>query len=550
MGRKYSTSMAVVLVVAALLALVPRAEAQGAGARAAATENSLATRAAISVMRAGGNAIDGAVAAVLVGGVASPTSSGIGGGGFAMVWLAAEHRAVVLDFREVAPAGIDVAAFERRPLPDSERGKLVGVPGEVAGLWQLHERFGKAAWKDVVAPAVRHATQGYPVGRFLAGSLASNAKHLRIDPGISSVFYPGGKPAAVGQLIRRPALGATLSRIAAEGPKAFYEGKVAAAVAQAAQSAGGALTTKDLAAYRPTERKPIHVRWEGYDVYTMPPPSAGGMMLAQTLQLFSKAELTRLGMHSGAYQHVLAEAMRGAVSDRMRFLGDPAKQPADLAALVSPARMKKRKQRIAIDRTHTLPRFDLDEHGTHHLVTADDAGNVVSLTTTVNRTFGAKLSAKSVGVVLNDQLDDFTAKGDVAPFGLSQSPNRARPGAKPVSSMTPTVVARDGKAVLALGGSGGTTIATNVTQLVLSSLAFGLSPSKAVRERRFYVPNSRATILLEKGAPKKLQEDLRWRGEIVAPMPFTSSAVQILSLDGAKRQAASDPRKLGEALVR
>ena len=166
------------------------------------------------------------------------------------------------------------------------------------------------------------------------------------------------------------------------------------------------------------------------------------------------------------------------------------------------------------------------------------------------QTSGAKLSAKSVGVVLNDQLDDFTAQADVAPFGLAQSPNRPRPGAKPVSSMTPTVVVRDGKAVLALGGSGGTTIATNVTQLVLTSLAFGLTPAQAVAAPRFYVPNSRATLLLEKGASEALEKDLRWRGEIVAPMPFTSSAVQIVSLDGARRAAAADPRKLGEASVK
>lgn len=336
MGPNTRTSMGMLFVVAVLLFAVPRAQAQQAGQRAAATENTLATRAAISVMQAGGNAVDAAIAAVLVGGVASPTSSGIGGGGFAMVWLAGKKRATVIDFREVAPAAVDVSAFEHRPFSDAERGKYVGVPGEVAGLWMLHERFGKAPWKDLVAPAIRHATQGFPVGRFLGGSLIANKKRLVIDPGIASVFYPGGKPAAVGQLVRRPALGATLQRIAAEGPKALYQGSIAAELAQTAKSAGGALTTRDLAAYKPVERTPIHVEWEGYDVYTMPPPSAGGLMLAETLRLFSKAELVRLGRQSGAYQHVLAEAMRGAISDRMRFLGDPAKQPADVGALISP----------------------------------------------------------------------------------------------------------------------------------------------------------------------------------------------------------------------
>ncbi len=532
-----------------LLAAIPSAEAV-ALRRAAATENILASRAAVKVMQAGGNAVDGAVTAALMGGVVSPTSSGIGGGGFAVVWLAKEKRAIVLDFRETAPAGIDVAAFESRPFAHAQRGKYTGVPGEVRGLHQLHSKYGKRPWKDVVEPAARTAKQGFGVGKMLAGSLARYASKLRRDPGLARVFYPNGKPAAVGGRITRPKLSKTLELIAAGGPPAFYTGAVARDIVASCRSAGGALTEADLAGYRPVERAPLHLKWDGHDVYTMPPPSAGGLMAVQTLALYTKAELVRLGRKSGAYQHLLAEAMRGAIADRMRHVGDPDHAKVDVAKLNSAARLKRRRAKIAVDRTHTLPRFGLEEHGTHHLVTSDTDGNVVSLTTTVNRTFGSKLVASASGVVLNDELDDFTKAKDVAPFGMKVSPNRPRPGARPVSSMTPTIVVKDGKAVLALGGSGGTTIATNVTQLLVATLAFDLKPQTAVKLPRFQVPNRGATILLEAGASQKLKDDLAFRGEIVGTVRFTMSAVQMLSLRNGQTLAASDPRKFGGAVVR
>jgi gamma-glutamyltranspeptidase/glutathione hydrolase len=535
----------VVLVVLGLVA--PGAPAQGAARAAAATENELSTREALAQLRAGGNAVDAAVTAALVAGVASPSSSGVGGGGFALVWSAADHKVTTLDFRETAPRSVDVAAFEKRPFAPSERGKQTGVPGEVAGLFELHKRHGKRAWKDVVEPAVRVAKNGYPVNPHVASTLGAGTKTLRIDPGLSALFYPGGKPAAVGALLKNESLSRTLARIAAEGPPGFYQGATASDVVAAARAHGGALAQSDLDAYKPVERQALAVSWEGHQIYTMPPPSAGGLMLAQVLKLFTKAELSKHGYGSGVYQHVLAEAMRGAFADRMRFVGDPDHQPVDVAKLLAAERLAKRKKTIAQDRTHAIPRFGLEEHGTHHLVTADAAGNVVSLTTTVNRAFGAKLTGSSSGVVLNDELDDFTAKKAVAPFGLTESPNRPRPGARPVSSMTPTLVVKDGRVVLAIGGSGGTTIATNVTQLVVARLAFGKSPAELVKAPRFYVPTEGASILLEKGASPKLVEDLEWRGEVVGTMKFTQSGVQMIAIENGRKLPASDPRKHGSA---
>jgi gamma-glutamyltranspeptidase len=466
------------------------------------------------------------------------------------VWDAQAKQATLLDFRETAPSSLDAALFEQRPLAREKIGVLVGTPGELKGLYVLHQRFGKLPWADVVEPARLAATNGFQVGKHLASMLAWGREHLVKDEGLKALFYPGGKPAAFGRVLTNKKLGATLARVAAEGPKAVYEGVIANELVEAARAHGGGLSLADLKGYQPIQRVPLAVDWEGYRVYTMPLPSAGGMMLAQTLGMFSRAELSKLGFESGAYQHLVAEAMRAAVADRMRYLGDPDFQKVDMKALLDPARLAARRKRIALDRTHAIPRFGLEEHGTHHLTTLDRDGNMVALTTTVNRLFGAKVTTEASGIVLNDELDDFTANKDMAPFDMKQSPNRARPGARPVSSMTPTIVV-DAKqrAVLGLGGSGGTAIATNVTQLLLARLAFDHTPKQAVSDKRFYIPTRNAFILLEPGAKPELKKDLERRGEIVGEMRYQGTAVQMIGVsDSGSALPAADPRKHGLGL--
>ena len=543
----FASCVALGLVLAA-----PSTQADPKPAKVAvATENAVASREALAELDAGGNAIDAIVRAVLVSGFASPSSSGLGGGGFAMIWRAATKEPYVLDFRETAPAGIDAAAFEARPFKAEERARATGVPGELAGLWELQHSFGKHKWADVVLPAARIAQNGFPVNPHLANLLLTpSAKVFASDRGIASVFFPGGKPLAAGKQTKNPKLARTLTRIAEQGKTPFYEGEIGKDVIAASHANGGALTADDLKSYAPKTRTPIHVTWEGYDIYTMPLPSAGGLMLGETLGTFSKAELSKLGLNSGAYQHSLAEAMRGALADRARFLGDPDFEKIDPATLLDAKRLAARKQKISVERTHALPRFDENEHGTHHLLVVDAEGNVASITTTVNTAFGAKISAPETGIVLNDQLDDFTKQKDVAAFGLTQSPNRPRAGARPISSMTPTLVVKDGKVVLALGGSGGQLIATNVTQLLLARLTFGLSPAELVALPRFAVPMAGPSLLVEAGAAKPLLDDLAWRGEGVQGVKENPSAVQIVAIDDKGLSAAADPRKHGSALVK
>ncbi len=517
--------------------------------RGVASESREGANDAMTALRQGGNAVDAAVVAALSSGVSAPGSSGLGGGGFAVLWDAAKKQATVLDFRETAPAGIEPGPFEKRPLPFEQRGRLVGVPGELRGLFDLHQRRGRKPWAELVKISEQTARRGFVVGKHLGKMLSYGKSTLAGQPAFAALYYPGGRPAVVGTRIVNAPLAATLARVAAEGPRAVYEGPIATEIVATARAAGGALTLEDLRDYRPVERQPLKTRYEGYDVYTMPPPSAGGLMLSQVLRLFSADELRRLKLGTPAYQHLIAEGMRAAVADRMRYLGDPAFEKVAVDTLLDPKRLEERRRRIALDRTHAMPRFGLEEHGTHHIATSDREGNVVSLTTTVNRLFGAKLMAEKSGIVLNDELDDFTPESSVVPFGMTKSPNRPRPGARPVSSMTPTIVVEDGRPVLAAGGSGGTAIATNVTQTVLAALVFGQSPYQALREKRIYIPTEGAFMLVEKGTPKKHIADLEWRGEIVDFMPFETTAVQMIRFDGPRVEAGADPRKHGTALA-
>ncbi|HSO34562.1 MAG TPA: gamma-glutamyltransferase, partial [Labilithrix sp.] len=378
--------------------------AQGRTA-AATTDHSDATRAALDVMAAGGNAADGAVAAALVLGVVNPSASGMGGGGFALVFNASDAKVTVLDFRETAPASFSSEvlwpakkATDPKPLDrfgwNGPRGGSAGVPGEPAGLELLARRFGKRSLAADAAPAVSLAQNGFYLSRHTAEVAAMFKERLATVPSLASAFLPAGAPAPFASRIRRPELAATIARFGAEGKRAIYEGPTAQKIVDAVTRTGGTMTLADLGGYAVQERKPLSRTIDGRTVYTMPAPSAGGLMLLETLSMYGASRsspLVPMGFGSSAYLHTVAEAMRGAFADRARLAGDPDLEPAVDAAFQSalePAQIAARRARIEATKTHAPIEFKTKENGTSHLVVADALGNVVTLTTTVNGPFG------------------------------------------------------------------------------------------------------------------------------------------------------------------
>ena len=550
---------------------------------AASTDQADATRAALDVMARGGNAIDGAIAAALALGVVNPSASGIGGGGFALVYTAKDKKVTVLDFREVAPASFSSdVLWPKKPVAAGEQpkprwaftgvnGGVVGVPGEPAGLELLSRRFGKKSLADDVAPALALAQNGFYVGAHTAEMVGRFQDRVQAAPSLASALLPGKVPAAYGARVRRPDLAATLARFGAEGKRSIYEGATAEKIAGAVKAAGGTMTVQDLADYQVKERAPLVRTYDGRTVYTMPAPSAGGLMLLQALGMYGaspSSPLAQMGHGSSAYIHTLAEVMRGAFADRARIASDPDIEKGVDAAYDSsldPARLAARRAQIDPNKTHAPVDFLTNEKGTSHLVTTDVEGNVVALTTTINGPFGASIVPEGTGILLNNELDDFTHPDDEKAFFekdrsagrpstmASASLNRPRPRARPVSSMTPTIVFENGAPILAVGGSGGTRIATGVTQATLARLVFDHDPSACVSAPRFHTQGTE--LLVDREIAADVRDGLARRGETVKEEPFIGSAVQMIAWRRQEGQplrilAASDPRKAGFSAAR
>ena len=536
--------------------------AEGASV-AVATDNADATHAALDTLRAGGNAVDGAITAALTLGVVHPLSSGIGGGGFALVYLKKDRKVVAFDFRETAPKKVDVERLLSQSAsgaPVAQRGHTVGIPGEPAGLELLNLRYGKRSLAADALPAADFASRGFSFSKHMTDSIARMQEHIVVSPDLARVFFPGDHPLGFRAVVRRPELARTLTRFGSEGSRPFYTGDIAKKIVQAARSAGGTLDEGDLSAYRVRERTPLTRSFGSRAIYTMPAPSAGGLMLLEAAAIFgadSTSMLSKLGYGSSEYLHALAEVMRGAVADRARIAGDP-----DLEASVNDAyeralsadRMTARRLRLDPYKTHPAPEFKSQEQGTTHIIVADAEGNVVSLTTTVNGPFGARLVAGDTGILLNDELTDFSSPSDVSGFGvIGLGPNRPRPGARPVSSMTPAIVLENGAPILAVGGSGGLRIAGNVMQATLARLVFQMDPGACVSAPRIFVHGATPEVLVDPEIAEDVRAGMRARGETVREERMLGSGVQMVAWDRHGPQprllASADPRKHGFALA-
>ena len=527
----------------------------------------LATAAGAAMLRQGGNAVDGAVATALALSVVEPFSAGLGGGGFAL-WHGAESGEVTaLDFRERAPAaaGRDMylnEAGEPQSLLSRNGHLAVGVPGTVAGLHALHQRYGRLPWARVVQPSRIMAAHGFVVSDHLEEEIADDAARLAQNPAAASVFLPEGEPLLAGDLLRQADLALTLGRIA-QDPSDFYQGETATAIAQDMAANGGLITQADLKAYKPIWREPTCGPFRQYRVCSMPPPSSGGVHLLQMLNLIDDTDLVAPGWHHPEGLHFLAEVMKIAYADRAEHLGDPDFVEVPVAALINPAYAASRRQEIdpqlarsaaevkAAD-SSTLERYSnyKESSDTTHLTVVDRDRNALSMTFTINGRFGAGVMAAGTGILLNNEMDDFA----IAPstpnlHGLvGGEANSVAPNKTPLSSMTPTIVLEDDQLRMAVGSPGGSTIITTVLQIILNVLLHDMDAAAAVGAPRIHHQWLPETLRIERygfdqltlNALEQLNHSLEFRDD------WGNANVIVVGPEG-ELTGAADPRGEGMA---
>ncbi len=510
--------------------------------------HSLASEAGAAVLRQGGNAIDAAVAVGYALAVVDPCCGNIGGGGFMTLHLA-DGRDRVVNFREMAPAAATPGMFldqSGHALPGASvtGWRAVAIPGTVLGLDTALREYGTLSRAQVMAPAIHLAREGFVLTRPDTEMLSRMAPRLRADPAAAQVFLrPDGTPFAPGDRLAQPALADTLARIAAEGPDAFYRGAIPAAVAAAAHSGGGVIEAADFAGYTITEDAPLRCAYHDWAFLVPPPPSAGGVTLCELLGTLDGYDLRGMGYLSSQTIHVLAEAMRHAFFDRNTELGDPAFVHNPVDRLLSPAHFAAIRAAIGPRATpsQTLaagPSPPREHTETTHFSVLDAAGNAAAVTYTVNAWYGAAVMAPGTGFLLNDEMDDFTIKpGAPNMFGLVQgTANAIAPGKRPLSSMTPTVVLRDGQVALVLGSPGGPRIITAVLEAALDVIEFGMAPQEAVDAPRLHAQWLPDALYVE---PRALSPDteaaLREMGHVITQQsPW--GAVELIAVGSAVRQ--------------
>jgi gamma-glutamyltranspeptidase/glutathione hydrolase len=476
------------------------------------TAQHLATEVGVDVLRRGGNAVDAAVAVGYALAVVYPAAGNLGGGGFMTVHFA-DGRNTFIDFRETAPlaarADMYLDAAGNAITRASRKGHLaVAVPGTVAGLEHALARYGTMKRADLVAPAIALASDGFVLDTGDIDMLRPVTQSLREDPATRDIFLaPGARPFQLGERLVQRDLAATLRAIAKEGADGFYKGRVGAAIVASNRAGGGILVQADLDAYRPREFAPVECDYRGYRIVTAPPPSSGGVVLCEILNVLEGYPLHEWGFHSAAAVHRQIEAMRHAYADRNSSLGDPDFVKNPVAHLVDKAYAAKLRAAISPTQAGVSAQIrpGVPPHegtNTTHYSMVDKAGNAVSVTYTLNEWFGAGVTAAGTGVVLNDEMDDFTVKTGVANlYGLVQGDqNRIEPGKRPLSSMSPTIVTRDGKPVMVLGTAGGSRIITAVLQTLVNAIDYDMDIEQAVAAPRFHQQWQPESTTLEKSA--------------------------------------------------
>lgn len=517
----------------------------------------LATDVGIAVLKAGGNAVDAAVAIGFALAVTYPYAGNIGGGGFMLVRLA-DGRTTFIDFRERAPMKASRNMYldaDGKLTKDSLVGwRASGVPGSVRGFELAHKKYGHKAWADLVQPAVALASQGFPVSYSQSESLDHETKLLSQFPDSKRIFLS----VHFGDKLVQPELAETLKRIRDRGAADFYEGETARKFAAAEEANGGLITLDDLKSYQAVERTPLRGRYKDYDIITSPPPSSGGIGILQMLGMLEGSGYEKTGAGSAASIHYVAEAMRRFYADRSEFMADPDFYKVPVSRLLDPKYIASR--RDTIDREHATPSDQIhpgplpaaESAETTHYNVIDSDGNVVAVTYTLNGGYGSGVTVPGLGFLLNNEMDDFAAKpGEENLFHLIQGEaNAIQPGKRPLSSMTPTIVLRGGKPFLVLGAPGGSRIINGVLQVFLNVVDFHMNVQEAADWPRFHHQWMPDQLYLEKGISPDTIDRLRAMGHKIAPAEGTTPVVArveaILSENGWL-QGASDGRGSGKA---
>lgn len=518
----------------------------------------LAAGAGVKILKNGGNAVDAAVAIGFALAVTYPYAGNLGGGGFMLVRFA-DGRSNFIDFRERAPGKASSGMYldaKGNPTRDSIEGwRSSGVPGTVRGLELAQKKYGRAKWDAVLAPAVELASKGFPVTYEFAESL-KNARNLPQDPESRRIFLKNGANYAVGESFVQPELASTLQRIAKLGSKDFYEGDTAKMLAGAMAKNGGLITLADLKDYSAVERAPLTGKYRNYDVITAPPPSSGGIGILQMMGMLEGSGYEKTGAGSAASIHFVAETMRRFYADRSEYLGDPDFFKVPMSGLLDPAYLRKR--RASIDPNRATPSAQVlpghpagsESSETTHYNVVDAQGNAVAVTYTLNGGFGNGITIPGAGFLLNNEMDDFSAKpGAANMFGLVQGKSNAiEAGKRPLSAMTPTILLRGGKLFMVVGAPGGSRIITSVLQVILNVIDFGMNAQEAVDAPRFHHQWQPDRLTLEKGFSPDTIALLKARGHVIDESSGSvGSVVEAIVNDQGWLQGAADGRRPGKA---
>jgi gamma-glutamyltranspeptidase/glutathione hydrolase len=520
-------------------------------------DSELASDAGMAILKQGGNAVDAAIATALALSVVDQASSGLGGGGFMVIYRAKDRKSFALDFRETAPSLASREQYTRdgRPVASlSLTGALaVGVPGEVAGLIEARKRFGTLSFATLAAPAIKLASDGFRLDATLRIAIERQQANMKRFTDLGRIFTPRGEVPKEGDIIRQAELAETLKAIAQQGSEIFYQGRIAEAIVETIKNNGGMMTLDDLKNYQATWREPLIGTYRNHTVITMPPPSSGGVALLQMLNVLEGYKLEEFRPNSAFYLHLLAETMKHAFADRAAYLGDPEFVHVPVRKLTAKPYAAWVRSRIAPDKTrppayYGYYNYEAEKGGTTHFSVIDRFGNAVACTQSVNTRFGSKLVAARTGIVLNNEMDDFAIHPEVGNvYGLiGNRANSLEPKKRPLSSMSPTIILSGHRPELVVGAAGGPRIINATLQTIINVIDFKMPVATAVASPRIHHQWLPDRLGAEARIDAEQKKALEQRGHVVREQSALG-VVQAITWDGSTMSGAADPRKVERA---